>query len=499
MNAIDQVISEVVKARPKAKPIDLPPSRKRAAMPLTGTILLAPPATLSRSGAEPVGGGQQIHATHLSRAPVATIPAKRGASKPANLSSKPSGLTPTSTTLPAREAREATNPTSPNLDAPLRRSIRRKADSAAGQTPSAHQQPEAGGANPSDEAIRDVNPTQRTPLVGERGGDHASAETQRIHVSAPLISSMIFNWRLRQRWHSAEKSLVLQAKALLRSIHDGDKDKANAVFDDARAPFARKRRPEGFDPFTEMVAKVGDHVAFALAPFVISIDQIARRREAIEKQIANDARQIPVWPWVETISGFGALTLASVIGESGDVGSYKSVSALWKRFGLAVLHGERQRKVADAALALEHGYSPPRRAVAYLLGQWLIMAGDRNPYRSVYEVRKAYELPRCEAIAADPNLIKRYSRSGKYAPKAHANNRAARYMVKRVLRELYAAWRAIERGEQPLLPARSDTQPTATAPADPIECGVEPLRPGHLVYGTQRADAGALSFPIAAE
>lgn len=105
--------------------------------------------------------------------------------------------------------------------------------------------------------------------------------------------------------------------------------------------------------------------------------------------------------------------------------------------GLAVIGGQRQRRAADAEEALEHGYNPERRAIAYVLGTELLKAQIRNvkdeagkrtdasvaigPYGQLYLERKAYELSR--------DLTS-----------AHAHNRAARYMVKRVLRDVYAAW-----------------------------------------------------------
>jgi hypothetical protein len=75
------------------------------------------------------------------------------------------------------------------------------------------------------------------------------------------------------------------------------------------------------------------------------------------------------------------------------------------------------------------------------VGAGFIKAG--GPYRDLYDERKAIEMVKCEAIAADPEHAGPYTRKGrKYSPKLHAHNRAQRYIEKRFLRELWRAWRA---------------------------------------------------------
>lgn len=251
-------------------------------------------------------------------------------------------------------------------------------------------------AAPSDFADHTASDAQRR-LVREGGGGSPA--------SAPLIAEIVQLWRMRQRWHRAEKSLVLQGRALCRAWTEGDKKAANDLFDAAAEGNA-----------------VDPTLAAALAPFLGAIDTFAPQRAAIEKRLRKLARSLPVWPWVEGVKGFGDLNLAALVGEAGDVGSYRSPAALWKRMGLAVIGDGRQRRVADAEAALAHGYNPNRRCVAYLLGETLIKAGAACRYREVYDARKAYEAERV-------------------ATKGHAHNRAARYLTKRVLRDLWKEWR----------------------------------------------------------
>jgi hypothetical protein len=120
-------------------------------------------------------------------------------------------------------------------------------------------------------------------------------------------------------------------------------------------------------------------------------------------------------------------TLATIVGELGDLSAYhKGIAGIWKRAGLAVIDGERQRlKPGDAALL--HAYSPARRSVFWNIGSALIKAQrPEDRYRQVYLARKDHELARD-------------------LPKGHAHNRAMRYMTKALLRDCHKAWRRAER------------------------------------------------------
>lgn len=289
-----------------------------------------------------------------------------------------------------------------------------------------------------DAAIHRLQPSQQAPrpelsdghaaiaiqpmdAIGGNDGAHRSRATH-SQVS-PVIAQIIQLGRMRRRWHKAEKSLILQGKAMARAFTNGDNDEANRLYDIA-----------------EKGGDVEPDLAIALMPFFNARQVFATERAQLEKTMRKLAKSLPVWPWVENVKGLGDLRLAIIVGECGDIGAYRNPSCLWKRMGLAVMNGERQRRVAgNPDLAVEHGYNAERRAIAYVMGTEIIKAQIRNvkddegkrtdesiaigPYGQLYLDRKAYEAAR-EGIT-----------------KAHANNRAARYMVKRVLRDLYAAWR----------------------------------------------------------
>lgn len=224
-----------------------------------------------------------------------------------------------------------------------------------------------------------------------------------------VIPTIRAQWRQRQNWHRAEKSLTLQAKAMCRSLaHDGDLKESEKIY---RAALGKGEHPMAF------IARA------ATTPLIEARDSIETHRRAIEKMLAKQASNLPVAPWIESIRGFGIGSLAAIVGEAGDLSNYSNPAKLWKRMGLAVMpDGQRQRRFADKDMAIAAGYSPSRRSVVWNIGDCLIKANSPQ-YRPVYDARKEYELTR-----TDKPIV------------AHA--RAKRYMEKRLLLDLWKAWRA---------------------------------------------------------
>lgn len=212
-------------------------------------------------------------------------------------------------------------------------------------------------------------------------------------------------WRRRQAWHRAEKSLTLQAKALCRRLAEGEKGEADVIY---RAAMGKGEHP------------LADVALAAIFPLTEARDGIEQHRKLVEKRLALLARSLSVAPWVEGVRGFGIASLAAIIGEAGDLANYSNPAKLWKRMGLAVMpDGTRQRRIGGIE-ALEHGYSPARRSVAWNIGACLLKQG--STYKALYNTRKVVELGRVET-------------------KGHAHNRAQRYIEKRLLRDLWRAWR----------------------------------------------------------
>jgi hypothetical protein len=121
---------------------------------------------------------------------------------------------------------------------------------------------------------------------------------------------------------------------------------------------------------------------------------IEPQRIAVDKALEALAAQLPVAAWITGVRGVGMLMLAKLVGEAGDIGSYRSVPCLWRRFGCAVMpDGTRQRKVTGLAGEL-HGFNPSRRAALWDIGDKLIR--QNKPYKAIYDARKPIEAPRSQ-------------------------------------------------------------------------------------------------------
>jgi hypothetical protein len=157
------------------------------------------------------------------------------------------------------------------------------------------------------------------------------------------------------------------------------------------------------------------------------------------------AKKLPVWEgWAKDVKGFGARSLGVIVGEAGDLSNYADHSKLWKRMGLAVMRGIRQgglMKTASKDDWIDHGYNAVRRAHMFVIGDCLVKAsGD---YRNIYLARKEYERERAakSGLIVLPSARIPKSDRDNYMSDGHIHKRAQRYMEKRLLRDLWKAWR----------------------------------------------------------
>lgn len=246
------------------------------------------------------------------------------------------------------------------------------------------------------------------PTATTMGADfRLSGQAEAVVHSDPVLGVIIALWRQRQDLRRAEQRLNLQCQSICRRECAGDKDEAAKLW---------KALLKGE---TDNAALV-----LVLTPYRQAMTSLDIAAKGIEKELVRAARKHPLWlSWAKDVRGLGELSFAGFLGEAGrSIRDYRSVSALWKRFGLAVIGDERQRRVADAELALAHGYNPQRRSYAYVLSTNLIKTQKADDaYRVLYDRRKEHELAR-EGVT-----------------KAHAHNRAMRVMVKELLKDAWIA------------------------------------------------------------
>lgn len=250
------------------------------------------------------------------------------------------------------------------------------------------------------------------PTAAQTSSDEGQKLPER-HQESALVGNLSIECRRYEDLRRARQRLLLQAMSMCRYACDGDKVAGGKLYKQVQADQSHP-------------------IALWLLPYFEAMKPLDTAIKVQEKTVAKLARQLPVWRWAESVAGLSDRFLGMIVGEcSAPVGEFKSVSAVWKRMGLAVIDGGRQRRVlGDAAIA--HGYVARRRSLMWNIGESIIKQQVRKQedgtrystgyYGAIYLERKAYEAERVDTAA-------------------QAHNRAKRYMEKRLLRELYRAWR----------------------------------------------------------
>lgn len=174
-------------------------------------------------------------------------------------------------------------------------------------------------------------------------------------------------------------------------------------------------------------------------------------KKAATKEMEKLAATLPVFPWCQAVRGFGAVGLAVIVAEAAgpdahNLSDYPTVSKLYKRMCLAVFDGKRQgglSKAAPKAEWIRHGYSRERRSRMWNVGHALVRQNGDGRYRHIYLARKEYERERAEAaglkVVPAPKIPK--GRESEFMSVGHIDKRAQRYMEKRLLKDLWIAWR----------------------------------------------------------
>jgi hypothetical protein len=176
-------------------------------------------------------------------------------------------------------------------------------------------------------------------------------------------------------------------------------------------------------------AKAGEAPALAvlMTPMFSAFNTLEEEERRHAKQLGKLALELPIAPWIDGICGLGEVSVARIVAELGDPGNYSNPAKCWKRLGLAVMGGCRQGHVPKeitgderSAIYVAHGYSPRRRSIVFVAVESLLR--KQNVYKTIYDNRKVYEIPRVETAM-------------------HAHRRAQRYAGKRLILDLWREWR----------------------------------------------------------
>lgn len=280
---------------------------------------------------------------------------------------------------------------------------------------------------------------------GERAAVLVAVPNLLVPPLADVLSAIRESHRLRQDYHSAEKRLTLQIKGIQRRVHQANCAKAKAAFAAGKLPTCLKTCSDDIYASLPLAATHLDGMRAKLEMLrgakATPQESGRARRVGPEVDMERLAKQLPVYPWVESVKGFGALGLAQVIAECGDLSTYVGPAKVWTRMGLGLYRREdgaweRQQKAAGQNGVLAQ-YNPRRRSLLYCIGESLIKSD--GPYRAIYDARKVQE-------QAKPACGK-FKCKGERCTDGHIHNRAKRYMEKQLLKDLWQEWRRAKHSE----------------------------------------------------
>lgn len=269
------------------------------------------------------------------------------------------------------------------------------------------------------------------------------------------------------------------------------------------------------DPAHQMLLALSfvQKTAQSLAEWELEEEAVLGRMKAIAASMAIGAH---VETNAELFKGFSAAGLAVLVGHAGDFRNYPKKGHLWKRFGLAPYQKDGVTRAGSSwgrlgGLSKEDwivlGYKRSRLGDIFgkitqplLYAQWRT-TGAIGPYGEAYGRYKARqkELNEACAFAAE---AERQAASAKKAgrkpqkallegklPDSQINARALRYMTKRLITDLWRAWRRMGQSTGASRDAK-ERVPTAAEPFEREASDWLPLSEASAVVPTAQSEFG---------
>jgi len=184
-----------------------------------------------------------------------------------------------------------------------------------------------------------------------------------------------------------------------------------------------------------------------------------RQQEAFGQMIEYIVWQFPIAEQIERVRGLGLLSVGRVLGESGNLDNYETISKVYKYMGVAVddkgrAQGYRGRdKTTEEHIIAK--YPPKRRSILYVCGDSLLKNNKGRykkleAYRKELEHKKATEAGKVVYSAAASTrafyeerglkVAKRVAKGEKGMSCGHIALRASRVVQKRLLEDLWELW-----------------------------------------------------------
>jgi hypothetical protein len=172
-------------------------------------------------------------------------------------------------------------------------------------------------------------------------------------------------------------------------------------------------------------------------------------RHISEREMEKLAKDLPVHPWIESVHGAGALGLATIVAEAGDLANYSNVAKLISRLGFAPYDGLagstwKRETWRPRALTKEewiaHPFSGQRYALMIQIAEWLVNAqwigkkktgtGEGAPDGSFGQV---YADRRARTKTTHPDWTD-----------GHARADGLRITMKEFLKQLWLQWNGVD-------------------------------------------------------
>lgn len=308
----------------------------------------------------------------------------------------------------------------------------RGADEARIASPACVQLSPPGNIAPADEAISTA-PGGVSPPSPRIASGFADDLQPKIHRLQRIIGDRMAIIRTQRRIKQAVLARINSRIGGANRELFGDEHKATReeLWKQAELVYAAAcgKKSKGLLP--EYAPIVTEASALVLA-YESALAPINQMRDDLEAEARELAVHMPGYEWWVSQDGLDALGVAIVVGNAGDVGSYRNRSCFLKRMSIAVIDGCRQGKPPEGAseeVWIHHGYKKQRRAAMYTIGVALFMTQTRTrgPWRQVYDKRRKDRESR--EVYGPPDKAK-----GRY------HNDAMRYMTVKLLQRYRSEW-----------------------------------------------------------
>lgn len=200
-----------------------------------------------------------------------------------------------------------------------------------------------------------------------------------------------------------------------------------------------------------------------IAPAVDALEHLERLERSLNAYLGRQAKRHPLAPWVLSQRGIGLPSFARLLGITGSLDRFATVSKLWAYLGLHTVGWTEVdgRHVGGRAPKREKGvranWSPQGRVLCHQLAESIVKMGAGGEYRRVYDEKRAeYFARERTGPSGCPTAAVHKTREGTVIAcvkagengretSAHIHAMACRYAVKRLLRRLWQEWRRLER------------------------------------------------------